>query len=59
MSLDFPANPVDNQEFGDYVYDATKGVWNLNLSSPAYLPDHRHDTSIDGDGFIIEIVTQS
>jgi hypothetical protein len=27
MALDFPANPVDGEVFGSYVWSATKGVW--------------------------------
>ena len=29
-ALDFPSSPSNNQVFGDYIYDATKGVWNAN-----------------------------
>jgi hypothetical protein len=29
-ALDFPNNPVDGEVFGDYIYDANKGVWNAN-----------------------------
>jgi hypothetical protein len=27
MALDFPANPVDGEVFGSYVWSASKGVW--------------------------------
>jgi hypothetical protein len=27
MPLDFPANPVDGQQYGSYVYNATTGAW--------------------------------
>jgi hypothetical protein len=27
MALDFPANPVDGQAFGSYVWSAAKGAW--------------------------------
>jgi hypothetical protein len=27
MALDFPANPVDGEAFGSYVWSASKGVW--------------------------------
>lgn len=27
MTLNFPSNPVDQQEYSGYIYNATKGVW--------------------------------
>jgi len=30
MSLNFPDSPTDGQVYGDYIYDATDGVWNKN-----------------------------
>ena len=33
MPLDFPDNPTDNQEFNGYIYDATRGVWDVKLAS--------------------------
>ena len=28
MSLNFPSNPADQEEYSGYIYDAAKGVWN-------------------------------
>jgi hypothetical protein len=33
MPLNFPDNPTDNQEFNGYIYDATRGVWDVKLAS--------------------------
>lgn len=27
MALNFPSNPSDNDTYGGYIYNATKGVW--------------------------------
>ena len=32
-ALDFPASPADNQEFNGYIYNATRGVWDVKLAS--------------------------
>lgn len=34
-ALDFPASPTDGQVYGSYVYDATRGVWNVNAQGVA------------------------
>jgi len=28
MSLNFPTTPSDQEVYENYIYDATKGVWN-------------------------------
>jgi hypothetical protein len=33
MPINFPDNPTDNQEFNGYIYDATRGVWDVKLAS--------------------------
>ena len=33
VALNFPDNPTDNQEFNGYIYDATRGVWDVKLAS--------------------------
>ena len=33
MPINFPDNPTDNQEFNGYIYDATRGVWDVRLAS--------------------------
>ena len=35
MALDFPANPVDGQVYGSYVYSTTTGVWKAREESAA------------------------
>jgi hypothetical protein len=35
MALDFPANPVDGEVFGSYVWSASKGVWQSREESAA------------------------
>jgi hypothetical protein len=34
-ALDFPSAPVDNETYEGYIYDATRGVWNVNVSQIA------------------------
>ena len=34
-ALDFPSSPVDSQTYEGYIYDATRGVWNVNVSQVA------------------------
>ena len=36
MPLNFPANPLNGDEFEGYVYDSTLGVWNRKPSTVAY-----------------------
>ena len=58
MAVNFPLNPVDEQRYPDlaageapldngrvYVYDAAKGIWNLDISegSGEFLLKHGHD----------------
>ena len=58
MAVNFPLNPVDEQRYPDlaageaplengrvYVYDAAKGIWNLDISegSAEFLLKHGHD----------------
>lgn len=33
-ALDFPSNPVDNQTYGNYIYNATRGVWSVQANIP-------------------------
>jgi hypothetical protein len=33
MPINFPDNPTDSQEFNGYIYDATRGVWDVKLAS--------------------------
>ena len=33
MTLNFPSNPSDQEEYSGYIYDATKGVWNKQPTS--------------------------
>lgn len=33
MPINFPDSPTDNQEFNGYIYDATRGVWDVKLAS--------------------------
>lgn len=35
MALDFPANPVNNQVYGSYVYNSTVGAWQAREESAA------------------------
>jgi hypothetical protein len=35
MALDFPANPVDSEIFGSYIWSASKGVWQSREESAA------------------------
>jgi hypothetical protein len=34
-ALDFPAAPTNGQTYEGYVYDSTRGVWNVNVSQVA------------------------
>ena len=34
-ALDFPASPTDGQTYEGYIYDSTRGVWNVNVSQVA------------------------
>lgn len=36
MALNFPANPVDGQAFGNYTYNSSKGVWSSSATPPRY-----------------------
>ena len=36
MALNFPANPVDGQAFGNYTYNSSKGVWSASATPPRY-----------------------
>lgn len=36
-ALQFPASPVNGQAFQDYVYDASRGVWNVQATQQ-YIP---------------------
>lgn len=51
MALDFPANPVDGQVYGSYVYSATSGVWKAReeLASPAVVSPVPPTTANPGD----------
>jgi hypothetical protein len=33
-ALDFPASPTDGQTFGNYIYNATRGVWAVQANVP-------------------------
>jgi hypothetical protein len=33
-ALDFPASPTDGQTFGNYIYNATRGVWSVQANVP-------------------------
>lgn len=37
MALNFPANPQDGDEYGKYVYNASKNVWSSSATPPRYL----------------------
>jgi hypothetical protein len=37
MALDFPNNPSDGDTFGNYFYDASKGVWRIFPNIPGII----------------------
>lgn len=39
MPLNFPASPSNGDTYGNYVYDATAGVWNVKLVADQNLED--------------------
>jgi len=34
-ALDFPTSPADEALYGSYIFDATRGVWNINAQGVA------------------------
>jgi len=44
MTLNFPANPDDEDIYEDFVYDATKGAWKLQA-----IPTNFLDQLVDVD----------
>lgn len=39
MTLNFPSNPADQEEYSGYIYDATKGVWNKQPTNSDLIPE--------------------
>lgn len=39
MALDFPASPVDGQEYDDFYWDATAGIWRRQLTTVTVIDD--------------------
>lgn len=58
-----PATPISGQLWLDTtesrlkVYDGSEWIILANMNDAMQLPDHIHDTSIDGDGRIVTIFT--
>lgn len=53
-ALDFPASPVDGQIYGSYVYDAARGVWNVNaqgVASRFIVSDTKPSPATSGDAW--------
>lgn len=53
MPINFPDNPTDNQEFNGYIYDATRGVWDVKLASDP-LGTINIDTPVEGESLVFD-----
>lgn len=53
-ALDFPSSPSDGQLYGNYIYDATRGVWNVNaqgVSSRFIVSETKPPSATNGDAW--------
>ena len=53
MPINFPDNPTDNQEFNGYIYDATRGVWDVKLASDP-LGTINITTPVEGESLVFD-----
>ena len=53
-ALDFPSSPSEGQIYGSYIYDATRGVWNVNAQGVAtrfIVSDTKPSPATSGDAW--------
>ena len=53
-ALDFPASPSDGDIYGSYIYDASRGVWNVNaqgVASRFIVSDTKPSVATSGDAW--------